>query len=118
MEQDHALSSANWEWNPRQTGDASEPDIRATQFGKTIISGEVTTSPNPIGKIDSRMASTLRKLAEMEGRKLYFVSTISMARRACTKAGKAGYNIEVVRIEDASHTIGERQDDIDATLPG
>jgi len=76
--------------------------------GKTIISGEVTTSPEPKGLIDSRMASTLRKLAAMEGQRFYFVLTAPMANRARTKAAKAGYALSVVQLQGAALT-GERR---------
>jgi hypothetical protein len=90
-----------WQWNPRQTGDATEPDIRAVLEGKTIISGEVTTSPQPKGFIDSRMAATLKKLAAMEGQRFYFVLTFPMASRAQTKVAKAGYALTVVHLQSA-----------------
>lgn len=98
-----------WEWNPRQTGDAAEPDIRAVVEGKTIISGEVTTSPEPKGLIDSRMAFTLKKLAAMEGNRFYFVSTAAMANRARTKVIKAGYELKVVQLPVPSLVVGEKQ---------
>lgn len=97
-----------WHWNPRQTGDATEPDIRAVLEGKTIISGEVTTSPEPKGLIDARMASTLRKLAAMEGQRFYFVLSAPMANRARTKVAKAGYALAVVQLQGAA-LIGERR---------
>lgn len=48
-----APEGVTWQWNPRQTGDAAEPDIRAVLEGQIIISGEVTTSPDPKGFVDS-----------------------------------------------------------------
>lgn len=75
-------TGAQWYWNPRQTGDGSEPDLRVSHNGKTILSAEITTSENPVGTIDSRMKSTLEKLAQMEGDKHYFVRSASMAMRA------------------------------------
>jgi hypothetical protein len=104
-----APEDTTWQWNPRQTGDAAEPDIRAVLEGKTVISGEVTTSPVPKGFIDSRMASTLRKLAAMEGRRFYFVLTAAMARRARTKAGRAGYELDVVRLQGAALAVEQQQ---------
>ncbi|HXO70042.1 MAG TPA: hypothetical protein VN838_13860 [Bradyrhizobium sp.] len=103
-----APEGANWQWNPRQTGDTAEPDIRAVLNGKTIISGEVTTSPVPKGVVDSRMASTLRKLTAMEGQRFYFVLTAAMANRARTKAVKAGYVVDIVQLSGAALAI-ERQ---------
>ena len=91
-----------WQWNPRQTGDIAEPDIRAVLEGNTIISGEVTTSPEPKGLIDKRMAFTLKKLAEMEGQRFYFVLTPAMAKRARTKANKARDAFEVVQLQGIS----------------
>jgi hypothetical protein len=91
---------AIWQWNPRQTGNSAEPDIRAVAEGRIIVSGEVTTSPRPIGSLDGRMASTLRKLSEMEGRRYYFVLTAPMKRRAMTKVAGAGLAIEVVQLQD------------------
>ncbi len=101
------LEGVTWQWNPRQTGDATEPDIRTVLEGKTIISGEVTTSSEPKGLIDSRMASTLRKLAAMDGKRFYFVLTAPMEKRARTKVDKADYAITVVQLQGAAH-IGEQ----------
>ena len=98
-----------WHWNPRQTGDAAEPDIRGVLEAKTIISGEVTTSPEPKGFIDSRMASTLKKLAAMEGRRFYFVLTAAMANRARTKATKAEYELDVVQLQGAALAVERQQ---------
>ena len=107
--QGHVTNGITWQWNPRQTGNASEPDIRAVLEVETIISGEVTTSPTPIGFIDSHMASTLKKLAAMEGERFYFVLTAPMAQRARTKVAKAGYEIVVVRLQNAALAIEQQQ---------
>jgi hypothetical protein len=107
--QGRASNGITWQWNPRQTGDASEPDIRAVSELKTVISGEVTTSPKPIGFIDSRMASTLKKLAAMAGEQFYFVLTAPMAQRARTKVAKAGYEIVVVQLPNAALAIEQPQ---------
>ena len=104
-----APKGVSWQWNPRQTGDASEPDIRAVIDGKTVISGEVTTSPEPKGLIDSHMADTLGKLVTMEGQRFYFVLTAPMARRARTKATRAGYDLEVVQLSDAVLAVEREQ---------
>lgn len=96
VQKDCVDSNAVWEWNPRQTGDASEPDLSALVDGQTVISGEVTTSEKPQGVIDKRMGSTLLKLSKMRGKKFYFVTSVVMAQRARTKVDKAGWPIEVV----------------------
>lgn len=87
-----------WEWNPRQTGGGSEPDLRGSANGKILVSAEASASENPIGTIDSRMKGTLGKLGRMEGQKFYFVRTDVMACRARTKITKAGYPIKVVQV--------------------
>jgi len=107
--QRHTPEGVTWQWNPRQTGDAAEPDIRAVLEGKTIISGEVTTSPEPKGFIDSRMASTLKKLAAMEGQRFYFVLTAAMANRARTKTAKGGYQLDVVQLQGAALAVERQQ---------
>lgn len=107
IEQGRVSNGITWQWNPRQTGDASEPDIRAVLEVETIISGEVTTSPKPVGFIDSRMASTLKKLAAMEGER--FVLTATMAQRARTKVARAGYEIVVVQLQNAALAIEQQQ---------
>ncbi|HJZ05432.1 MAG TPA: hypothetical protein VJ327_06255 [Patescibacteria group bacterium] len=61
-----------WSWNPRQTGDASEPDLMAKDGQNTILCAEATTSENPVGVIDSRMRDTLEKLSKMNGKKVLF----------------------------------------------
>ena len=96
----YADSVVNWYWNPRQTGDANEPDIRGvSDNGKILISGEATTSEKPQGVIDTRMRNTLRKLNTFEGEKFYFVRTQAMKARASTKCRKAGFSILVEAIE-------------------
>ena len=87
-----------WEWNPRQTGTGDEPDLRGSHKGRIILSAEVTTSEEPVGKIDGRMRETLAKLAVMEGDKYYFVGMASMAKRAQTKVQKNGYKIKIIKI--------------------
>lgn len=87
-----------WLWNPRQTGDSSEPDLRAMHFDIVQISAEVTASKLPNGSIDSRMQKTLAKLAQMDGAKFYFVRTEEMRQRATTKVAKRGWAIQVVRL--------------------
>jgi hypothetical protein len=101
LAQARAPEGTRWEWNPRQTGDATEPDIRGVLNVRVLISGEVTTSARPTGVIDSRMRSTLEKLAGMEGARFYFVLSGHMRKRAETKVRKAGHDIVVVRLADA-----------------
>jgi hypothetical protein len=90
--------SLDWYWNPRQTGDAIEPDIRAVRNGEIMVSAEVTTSQRPIGTIDTRMRNTLAKLNKMPGRRFYFVKTGSMEHRAKSKIKRAGFAVEVWKI--------------------
>lgn len=87
-----------WFWNPRQTGNEFEPDLRATYNEEIALSAEVTTSERPIGTIDGRMRDTLKKLADMPGRKFYFVRTEEMENRAKTKVSKLSTSIKVLRI--------------------
>lgn len=87
-----------WSWNPRQTGDSSEPDLRGTLDCKIVLSAEVTTSARPVGTIDTRMQKTLAKLAQMPGGKFYFVRSEEMRQRAATKVAKGGWPIAIVRL--------------------
>lgn len=89
---DHPMT---WFWNPRQTGDADEPDLRGKFGTQYVVSAEITTSERPVGTIDTRMATTLDNLSRMPGRRFFVVRTPSMMRRAQTKIAKAGYDIEV-----------------------
>lgn len=93
------FKDVKWSWNPRQTGDRTEPDIRGQKNEEIIISAEATTSEAPVGSIDKRMKGVLNKLNEMDGEKFYFVSTKAMKQRAKTKIEKLGYDIAVVLIE-------------------
>lgn len=88
----------DWYWNPRQTGDAAEPDLRAVRNGEIMVSAEVTTSQRPIGAIDTRMRDTLAKLNKMPGRRFYFVKTGSMEHRAKSKVKRAGFAVAVRKI--------------------
>ena len=87
-----------WYWNPRQTGDNTEPDLRGAHSSSIVVSAEITTSEKPIGAIDKRMQSTLAKLSAMAGVKYYFVRTEAMRLRASTKISKGGWQIEVVQL--------------------
>jgi imidazoleglycerol phosphate synthase glutamine amidotransferase subunit HisH len=44
------------------------------------------------------MASTLKKLNDMPGRKYYFVRTYTMEQRAVTKVAKNRYSVAVRKI--------------------
>jgi hypothetical protein len=85
-----------WEWNPRQTGTANEPDLRGSRNGTVLISAEASASERPIGLVDSRMRKTLEKLSRMEGQKYYFVCSEEMACRANTKIVKNKWSIKVI----------------------
>jgi hypothetical protein len=98
IEQRRVSANVVWHWNPRQTGHGDEPDIRASLGRDILLSGEVTTSPEPKGLIDKRMRETLQKLSQMPGEKVYFVSTEAMRQRAHTKVRKAGHIISVVQL--------------------
>jgi hypothetical protein len=101
--------ATKWLWNPRQTGDASEPDLRGVSGKQISISAEITTSAAPNGVIDTRMARTLAKLSLMPGGRFYFVKTAVMANRARTKIRKAGWAISVVDFsaEPARRPVGD-----------
>ncbi|UWF50134.1 hypothetical protein NYP20_03995 [Pseudomonas sp. N3-W] len=88
--------NTEWYWNPRQTGDDVEPDLRGVANGVTLVSAEITTSANPVGTIDSRMRNTLAKLSQQSGNLFYFVQTEAMAKRAETKIRKSGWSIQVI----------------------
>ena len=98
QDSDFKGQAVDWYWNPRQTGDVSEPDLTGLISGKVAVSAEITASENPVGTIDSRMASTLKKLNDMPGRKYYFVRTHTMEQRATTKVAKNRYSVAVRRI--------------------
>lgn len=87
-----------WHWNPRQTGDHTEPDLMGIDDGVIVLSAEITTSAKPDGVIDTRMRKTLAKLAQQSGQLYYFVQTPAMATRAATKIRKAGWNIRVSQL--------------------
>jgi len=89
--------TAEWHWNPYQTGTNDEPDLLC-RSGADMIVAEATASPEPKGFIDSRMASTLEKLNRMNGERYYFVRTATMKRRAETKIAKAGWDIRVIAL--------------------
>ena len=89
----------DWSWNPAQTGEALEPDLRGSIDGVVWISAEITTSPSPKGSLDSRMVSTLANLNMMEGDRYYVVRTKAMERRAMSKINKNKYSIPVLHIE-------------------
>lgn len=91
--------AVRWLWNPRQTGRKDEPDLRGIDNrGQVIVSAEVTSSQNPQGAINKRMAETLAKLSTMPGDKYYVVTSEQMERRAKSKLHSLGYGITVLRI--------------------
>jgi len=90
----------HWFWNPRQTGDSFEPDLRGVVNGAIVVSAEATTSEKPQGVIDTRMRNTLAKLDQMKGDKYYFIRTSKMEQRAKTKVTNKGWEISVIKIDD------------------
>jgi hypothetical protein len=90
--------NCEWFWNPRQTGDHSEPDLAGRCNGECLVSAEITASARPTGILDTRMAKTLKKLNAMEGAKYYFVRSDTMSRRAQTKVAKNQWPIQVVML--------------------
>jgi hypothetical protein len=97
-------ATLTWFWHPFQTGGIEEPDLRATDGSRVVISAEVTASERPDGVIDKRMTHTLKKLAAMPGDLFYFVRTDAMHRRARTKIQTAGYAITAATIHNAEPT--------------
>ena len=91
-------SEIDWEWNPRQTGGANEPDLRGSLNGRVLVSAEASASENPVGMVDRRIKETVEKLSQMEGQKFYFVRTDGMANRARTKITKRNWSIKVVQV--------------------
>ena len=89
-------SSVEWYWNPRQTGGADEPDLRAEAGTKILVSAEITTSSRPNGTILDRMKSTLQKLQGLPGRRFYFVRTESMSKKAEAIINAKDWEIKVV----------------------
>lgn len=98
LAQNICAPDTHWYWNPRQTGDHSEPDLAGVVNGATVVSAEITTSAKPDGVIDTRMRKTLEKLSRQSGQLFYFVRTRAMATRAETKIRKAGWNIRVTQL--------------------
>lgn len=95
---DPRLGDAEWRWNPRQTGNASEPDLQGLLNAATCISAEITTSRRPIGTIRDRMRATLLKLNGFVGDRFYFVRTDQMLRAADTIIAASGLRIKAVCI--------------------
>jgi len=98
VEHEDCPPETRWDWNPRQTGDHTEPDLVGRVGGVILVSAEITTSARPDGVIDTRMRNTLAKLSQQDGRLHYFVQTAAMATRAATKIRKAGWNIRVTQL--------------------
>lgn len=87
-----------WLWNPRQSGDRSGPDLVGLEGDVTRVCAEVSAQEDAVGVVDAQMRRALTRLTEMEGRRFYFVRTVSMKRRAVTKIVKSGWDIAVVQI--------------------
>ena len=86
----------SWLWNPRQTGNKQEPDLRGLREDEIVVSAEVTTSPAARGVLASRMKSTLEKLAGMQGHLYYFVLTEPMRQSAERVIKHKGWPIKVI----------------------
>ena len=93
-----ASPATGWQWNPRTSGEPAGPDLFGRDGDAATICAEVAASEEPVGVIDAQMRRALAKLASMDGRKFYFVRSVSMKRRAATKVIKAGWDIAVVQI--------------------
>jgi hypothetical protein len=104
MDQKVVTAGVEWYWNPRQTGGANEPDLRAKRNGKILVSAEITTSRRPIGTIADRMKSTLGKLSKFPGKRFYFVRTESMAKKANALVKANKFDITVASLP---HVAGE-----------
>ena len=89
--EEHVMNGkpGQWSWNPHQTGTIDDPDLECDFVGTRIVA-EATTSLKPEGTIDSRMAATLSKLAEMSGDRYYFVRTEAMKIRRKRRSRKLG----------------------------
>jgi len=94
---DYRGKNVVWYWNPKQTGSKKEPDLLGKIAGKTVVLAEITTSEKPSGGIDKRIAHALQKLEDVgkKSRRIFFVRTQEMRRRAETKAQKKGFKIEI-----------------------
>jgi len=92
-----------WSWNPRQTGDHTQPDLQGMgDAGEVLVSAEITTSMTAVGTIDGRMRDTLLKMMAMPGKKFYFVRTDVMKRRADSKVRNLALaGVTVVRLPDS-----------------
>ena len=103
---DNSIVPANtlWQWNPRQTGGADEPDLEGKVGESVLVSAEVTTSRKPEGTIKDRMRNTLRKLQrdQIRGQKYYFVRTAAMERKARSIVEREGATITIVRLNHAT----------------
>jgi hypothetical protein len=93
-----ASSATCWHWNPRTSAEPAGPDLIGRDGDAATICAEVAASEEPVGVIDAQMRRALAKLASMDGRRFYFVRSVSMKRRAATKVIKAGWDIAVVQI--------------------
>jgi hypothetical protein len=93
-----ATPSMQWQWNPRHTNDHVGPDLLGLEGSTIRLCAEVNALEEPVGVIDAQMRRALAKLAAIQGRRFYFVRTVSMKRRAVTKVLKAGWDIAVVQV--------------------
>ncbi len=87
-----------WLWNPRHSGDRGGPDLVGLEGDAMRVCAEVSAQEDAVGVVDAQMRRALIRLAGQEGRRFYFVRTVSMKRRAVTKIVKAGWDIAVVHI--------------------
>jgi len=87
-----------WLWNPRQSGERGAPDLVGLEGETVRVCADVSAVDEPIGVVDTQMRRGLTRLAAMEGRRFYFVRSVSMKRRAVTKVVKGGWDIAVVQI--------------------
>ncbi len=100
---------ATWSWNARQTGDRFDSDLAARLGRQQVLAAKVTTPERPVGSIDRRMASTLQKLAKLQGSKFFFVRTRQMEQRAQTKVNRHRLPITIVRLDVPSRVGSHRQ---------
>ena len=87
------------QWNPRQTGESVEPDLRIINKSNGLeINCEACTSEKPDGSIDNRIKEHLNCLSKLNGITYYFVLTEKMKQRAESKIRNNGWGIQVIRL--------------------
>ncbi len=89
-----------WNWHPNQTGRKDEADLEGYKGDEIIVRVEVTTSQNPIGRIDTIMRDTLDKLDNMKSTNYYVVQTDRMFQRAKSKVKNRNLNINVIKYKN------------------